>query len=86
MCAKCVLSDGNCVLLHSGNKSDALESDGRSTLEAAMAAIVQALSRLSAATNVETDTLKAVAIFCGAGLALSLVCMIYGLDFTPGFF
>jgi hypothetical protein len=48
-----------------------------------MAAFVQALSRLS--TNTEVDTLKAVAIFGGAGLVVSLVCVIYGLDLSPGF-
>jgi hypothetical protein len=49
-----------------------------------MAAFVQALSRLS--SNSEVDTLKAVAIFCGADLVVSLVCMIYGLDLSPGSF
>jgi len=30
--------------------------------------------------------LAAIAIICGAGLVLWLVCMIYGLDLSPGFF
>jgi hypothetical protein len=82
VCAKYGLSDGNCVLLHRGKQRDALQSDGRSRLEAAMAAFIQALSRLSASTNVETNTLKVITIFCGAGLVVSLICMFSGLDLS----
>jgi hypothetical protein len=51
-----------------------------------MAALVQAISRLSGRTDVETETLKLLAIFCGAGLAISIVLATYGLDLSPGFF
>jgi hypothetical protein len=48
-----------------------------------MTALVQAISRFAAATSIETETLKVLAIFCGAGLFLSLLCMTYGLDRLP---
>jgi hypothetical protein len=51
-----------------------------------MAALVQALSRFSATTNIETETLKILAAFCCAGLVVSLLCATYGLDLSPGFF
>jgi hypothetical protein len=50
-----------------------------------MTAVVQALSRFGGA-NVETETLKLLAIFCGAGFAVSIVFATYGLDLSPGFF
>ena len=52
-----------------------------------MTALVQAFSRLSAATNIETETLKLLAIFCAAGLFFSLYMGLgYDLDLSPGFF
>ena len=51
-----------------------------------MAALVQALYRLSERTDLETETLKLLAIFCGAGLLVSIVLATYGLDLSPGFF
>lgn len=51
-----------------------------------MTALVQAFSRLSAATNVETETLKLLAIFSCAGLVASLLLATCGLDLSPGFF
>jgi hypothetical protein len=51
-----------------------------------MTALVQAFSRLSATPNTETETLKVLAAFCCAGLAVSLLCVNYGLDLSPGFF
>jgi hypothetical protein len=51
-----------------------------------MTALVQALSRFAARTNPETDTLKLIAIFCGAGLLVSILLATYGLDLSPGFF
>jgi hypothetical protein len=53
-----------------------------------MAALVQALSRVSAGTSEETETLKLLAIFCGAGLLVSILFAIYGpaVDLTSGFF
>jgi len=51
-----------------------------------MAALVQALSRWSDNTNAGTETLKVIAVFCGAVLAVSIVFATYGLDLSPGFF
>jgi hypothetical protein len=51
-----------------------------------MAALVQAISRLSGSTDLETETLKVLALFCGAGLLVSIVLATYGLDLSPGFF
>ena len=50
-----------------------------------MAALVQALSQLGG-TDVETETLKLIAIFCGAGLFVSILFATYGVDLSPGFF
>jgi hypothetical protein len=50
-----------------------------------MTELVQALSRFGG-TNVEIETLKLLAIFCGAGLLVSIVFATYGLDLSPGFF
>jgi hypothetical protein len=51
-----------------------------------MAALVQALSRFSAGTNVETEPLKMLAILSGVGLFVSLLCTAYGLDIGAEFF
>jgi hypothetical protein len=55
-----------------------------------MAALVQALSRFS---QMETETgafkadlFKVIALFCGAGLLMSLIGASYGLDMSVGFF
>jgi len=50
-----------------------------------MAAIAKILSRVSG-TEVEVEILKAIAIFCGAGLLFALLLATYGLDLSPGFF
>ncbi len=50
-----------------------------------MVAIAKALSRVSG-TQVNIETLKAIAIFCGAGLTVSLLLVSYGLDLSAGFF
>ncbi len=50
-----------------------------------MTAIVHALSRVFQPDN-QFDTLKQIALFCGAGLLVSLLCLTYGLDLSPGFF
>jgi hypothetical protein len=49
------------------------------------AAIASFPSRVSG-TEVEVETLKTVAIFCGVGLLVSLLVATYGLDLSPGFF
>jgi hypothetical protein len=51
-----------------------------------MTAIVQAISRLTR-TEVDPEPLKAILIFSGIGLLLSLVAIeTYGLDLSAGFF
>jgi hypothetical protein len=50
-----------------------------------MTALVQAIYRVSQ-TETETDALKMIALFCGAGLFVSLLFATYGLDLSPGFF
>jgi hypothetical protein len=54
-------------------------------MEVVMAVLVQALSRFGG-SEVETETLKLLAMFCGAGLLVSVVFATYGLDLSPGFF
>jgi hypothetical protein len=54
-----------------------------------MTAFVQAFFRTSTAeteTRTETDVFTVVALFCGAGLVVSVICAAYGLDLSPGFF
>ncbi len=50
-----------------------------------MAAIAQAFSRVSG-IQVDIETLKSIAIFCGVGLSVSLLLVSYGLDLSAGFF
>jgi hypothetical protein len=50
-----------------------------------MAAIAKLLSR-SSGTQVDVETLKTVAMFCGVGLFVSLLAALYGLDLSGGFF
>ena len=50
-----------------------------------MTAMVYALSRVFQSAN-EFDTLKQIALLCGAGLLVSLLYLTYGLDLSPGFF
>ena len=57
-----------------------------SVVESQMAALVQVLSRLSATTSIETETLKMLAIFSGAGLLASVLFAACGLDLGAEFF
>jgi hypothetical protein len=50
-----------------------------------MAAIAKVLSRVSG-TEVDVETLRIIAMFCGVGLLLSLLLVSYGLDLSSGFF
>ena len=34
----------------------------------------------------DIEALKQIALFCGAGLLVSLLALTYGLDLSPGFF
>jgi hypothetical protein len=51
-----------------------------------MTAIASVLARVFSASSPQTDALKLVALFCGAGLLVSLLLMTYGVDLSPGFF
>jgi hypothetical protein len=51
-----------------------------------MAAITRAFTRAFPANSVEIVILKQLAIFCGAGLLISVLMMTYGLDLSAGFF
>lgn len=50
-----------------------------------MAAIAKVLSRVSG-TEVDVETVKIIALFCGAGLFVSLLLVSYGLDLSAGLF
>jgi ribose/xylose/arabinose/galactoside ABC-type transport system permease subunit len=51
-----------------------------------MAAIAWFLARRVPATQAEMDIFKQIALFCCAGLLVSLLIMTYGLDLSWGFF
>jgi hypothetical protein len=51
----------------------------------AMTALAQAISRLSG-IDVDVGSLKAILLFCAAGLFISLLFVTYGFDLSPGFF
>jgi ribose/xylose/arabinose/galactoside ABC-type transport system permease subunit len=51
-----------------------------------MATIARLLARRVPATQAEADILKQIALFCCAGLLVSLLMMTYGVDLSPGFF
>jgi hypothetical protein len=53
--------------------------------EVVMTAIVHALSRTFRSAR-EIDALKQIAIFCAAGLLVSVLLLTYGVDLSPGFF
>jgi hypothetical protein len=50
-----------------------------------MAAVARALSRALITFN-DAEVLKQLALFCGAGLLVSLLLLTYGVDLSPGFF
>jgi hypothetical protein len=56
-----------------------------------MAAIARVLARAfpgasSSTTSFDGEVLKQLALFCGAGLLVSVLLMTYGLDLSAGFF
>jgi hypothetical protein len=51
-----------------------------------MTAIAKAFVNAIPAISPDVDILKTVAMFCGAGLFLSLIFASYGLDLSAGFF
>ena len=50
-----------------------------------MAAIARVLSRASGA-DLDVETIKTLVIFCGVGLAVSLMLVSYGVDLSQAFF
>ena len=50
-----------------------------------MAALARAFWRAFPLDSADLEVLKQLAIFCGAGLLVSLLMMIYGPDLSPGF-
>jgi hypothetical protein len=59
---------------------------GIENLEIAMAVLARAFWRAFPLDSPELEVLKQIAIFCGAGLLVSLLMMTYGLDLSRGFF
>ena len=51
-----------------------------------MTAIAKVLARALPKDSPELDILKQVALFCAAGLLVSLLMLTYGLDLSFGFF
>ena len=51
-----------------------------------MTALVQALSRFTHTETTDSGALKTLALFCGVGLFVSLLCMSYGFDLSAGSF
>jgi hypothetical protein len=49
-----------------------------------MAALAKAASRASG-IQIDVETLKSLGLFCGTGLAVSLVLVMHGLDVSAGF-
>ena len=50
-----------------------------------MEAAAKALSRVLW-TEVAVETLKTIIMFCAVGITVSLMCLSYGIDLSPGFF
>jgi hypothetical protein len=51
-----------------------------------MTAIARAFLRTVPAISSDFDTLKTIALFCGAGLLISLLHLFYGLNMDYGVF
>jgi hypothetical protein len=51
-----------------------------------MAAIARVIARAFPAKSAEAEIVKQIALFCCAGLLISLLLMTYGLDISAGFF
>jgi hypothetical protein len=51
-----------------------------------MTAIAKAFANALPVISPDVDILKTVALFCGAGLLVSLLVASYGLDLSAGFF
>jgi hypothetical protein len=51
-----------------------------------MATIARVLARALPKESIEIEIFKQLALFCGAGLLVSLLMMTYGVDLSPGLF
>jgi len=51
-----------------------------------MTAFAKTVSRAFLSTLDENETLKQIALFCAAGLLVSVLLLTYGVDLSPGFF
>jgi hypothetical protein len=51
-----------------------------------MAALAKVLSRAFPMSQVDVETLKTIAMFCGVGLVVALLLATNGLDMSAGFF
>jgi ribose/xylose/arabinose/galactoside ABC-type transport system permease subunit len=51
-----------------------------------MTAIAKLLARRVPATQIEADILTQLALFCCAGLLVTMLMMTYGVDLSPGLF
>ena len=51
-----------------------------------MTALAKAVSRAFLSTLDDSETLRQVALFCAAGLLVSVLLMTYGVDLSPGLF
>jgi hypothetical protein len=69
------------------NDSDFNLLGGAQIWEVGMIELIQALSRVTATTNIKTQTLVMVLAACGcASIIFWLLRATYGLDLSPGFF
>jgi hypothetical protein len=81
----------HCDLVHIGDGQEAIRSLHRirfalSVQRLKMVAIAKALARALPKDSLELEVLKQLALFCGAGLLVSLLLLSYGLDLSPAFF
>jgi ribose/xylose/arabinose/galactoside ABC-type transport system permease subunit len=51
-----------------------------------MTALAKAVSRAFLSTWDDNETLTQVALFCAAGLLVSVLLLTYGVDLSPGLF
>jgi hypothetical protein len=51
-----------------------------------MTALAKAVSRAFLSTRDGNETLKQIALFCAAGLFVSVLLLAYGVDLSPGLF
>lgn len=51
-----------------------------------MTAFAKAVSRAFISNFDDNETLKQIALFCAAGLLVSVLLLTYGVDLSPGFF